>query len=1737
MGEDAADDANGQRHYLQLALAGDPLREVEVAPAMAASDFSNRDVRLLVINGRLKADLEAPVRSFVEAGGVVLIAPGRREGAEAAGKFLGGLSLNEDPATEKRAGRFSLLGQIDFTHPLFQAFSNPRYSDFTKIHFWTHWPYAVNDGADLTIPARFDDGSPALVEQRIGQGRVLLLAASWRPDDSQFALSSKFVPFVGSLLDLAYGRSGNLKGVTVTDPIRLTEWRGSRASAVIDPEGRRIEIPEGTTEFRQTSQPGIYRIVHGVEELPCAVNLAVSESKHRADGRRATGTAGSPAGGGENPRRTRRCDPAAAGHGAGSSTETVAVGDHRTVVRADPGNLVGRRAFAHGDPDRGGGDMMHRRLRDELEQVATRYRRLRLWQGLAVCWLAVAAVGAVVWILRPVAPFPVRAGAPLLAGCGFLAAGIVVWRSLVSARNHLWIARQVEEKYPELKSCLLAAVEQESEPGSGRFGYLQAHVIHEALDHARSRRWTDVVPARRIAWAMASSAFSFLLLLGAVIGLATSTAPQAAQASSGKGPAPLVETGGVFGVTVEPGSTEIEKGTSLLVLARISGPVPTDAQLSTKTAGQDDITLAMNRSLEDPLFGARIPDIKQPLDYSVSTGGVTKGPYHVDVFEYPRVEKADATLNFPAFTRQEPKRVQDVRTVTVVEGTQIELSCLLNKPVATAVLLEGESVAFELQPETGDKPTVAATIPGNRTRKLTLQLTDDRGRKNKVSWTLTVNVVPNTPVTLKPVFPAKDMEVSPLEEMDLAATAWDDFGVERYGLAYSLAGQEPVDVELGKQAKGREKHAIAYRIELEKLKATPDDLVSYHWWAEDLDSQGQPRRVESDMYFAEVRKFEEIFREGEPQTREQQRQQQQQQQGQSQNEQSAEQLAQLQKEIINALWRVVRRERAGALTDKFPTDLDDIRESELSALEKAAGLGEKVTDPRSMQFAEAVVKDMEAVTKQLATAKDNKDPAPLRPALASAQSAYQNLLKLRAREHQVSQQQQSQSQSRSQSRSQQQRQQLQQLDLRNQETPYESQRTASENAQETAEQREDRQVLNRLRELARRQHDLNERLKELQAALEEAKTQEQKEELQRQLKRLQEEQRQVVQDADELQSRMEQPENQERMAEQRQQLEEARNQAQRASESIDQEMAGQAAASGTRAEQEFEDLREEFRRRSSNRFAEDVRQLSDAANELNNQQQQIAQQLGNEPKPGEEAKPKSLDENDDSAQAAEELGRQRERLKSLQDRMRKTIEDAEQDEPLLTKRLYDAIRDVQDQNVEQALTASEAAVRRGFSDAARQEERVANKGIEKLNENVKSAAEAVLGDDTESLRRAREELQRLAQELNDEIARNDPDAARESSGSQGREGQPGAESRGRQPRGAQGDQSATDPMNPAGQESPAPGEGQPGTEPRDGTRSGTERSSQSAQRPGAGRPGEQDPMGEQRPGENDPRAPNGQPGQQPQRQQGQQPGQRPGENGQRQPGQGQQPSGQPGQQPGGQGQPGQEPGQERGEQSGQPGDPGQQQGQGQPGQQPGQQGRPGGGEGQGTDRSNQEPQSSEPPGRPQPGQPGEPRAGQGPNSPGRGPRSLDGEPRRGEFRPGEGEFDNGGSFRTGGEFNPEQARPRTAPLTGADFRDWSDRLRDVEEMVNDPELRAEAARIRERARGIRVEMKRHSLTPQWDVIRRQVAEPLLSLRDRVSDEVVRRASKQAVVPLDRDPVPPQYSERTRAYYERLGTGR
>jgi hypothetical protein len=100
---------------------------------------------------------------------------------------------------------------------------------------------------------------------------------------------------------------------------------------------------------------------------------------------------------------------------------------------------------------------------------------------------------------------------------------------------------------------------------------------------------------------------------------------------------------------------------------------------------------------------------------------------------------------------------------------------------------------------------------------------------------------------------------------------------------------------------------------------------------------------------------------------------------------------------------------------------------------------------------------------------------------------------------------------------------------------------------------------------------------------------------------------------------------------------------------------------------------------------------------------------------------------------------------------------------------------------------------------------------------------------------------------------------------------------------------------------------------------------------------------------------------------------------------------------------------------------------------------------------------------------------------------------------------------------------------------WADGLRNVEEMIDDPQLRQQISTIRDRARDVRIDAKRHSKPPQWELVRSDILRPMEAVRDQIQQEITRRQSPDNMVAIDRDPVPGRYSELVRRYYERLGS--
>ncbi|MEQ1830678.1 MAG: hypothetical protein ABL921_32300, partial [Pirellula sp.] len=136
---------------------------------------------------------------------------------------------------------------------------------------WKHRNVKLDDEKAWDILARFDDGAPAMISQSLGKGRVWIFCSGWQPNQSQLALSSKFVPIIASLFRFAAPENNESDNHHVGDSITI-----SVEDQLTDPDGKKLDLNHGTVLLEQ---PGIYhRQFSEGAQTRFAVNLAESES-------------------------------------------------------------------------------------------------------------------------------------------------------------------------------------------------------------------------------------------------------------------------------------------------------------------------------------------------------------------------------------------------------------------------------------------------------------------------------------------------------------------------------------------------------------------------------------------------------------------------------------------------------------------------------------------------------------------------------------------------------------------------------------------------------------------------------------------------------------------------------------------------------------------------------------------------------------------------------------------------------------------------------------------------------------------------------------------------------------------------------------------------------------------------------------------------------------------------------------------------------------------------------------------------------------------------------------------------------------------------------------------------------------------------------------------------------------------------------------------------------------------
>ena len=180
--------------YLGHAITGHPTRATRLLESASLPALDPLTNPVVVVEVGASNPSVAALSEHANQGGLVLCVLTAAEGAPFLAELLDdpGLSLDEGAVERGHA----LLGEIDFSHPLFLPFADPRFRNFTGIHFWRRRALTTS----ATVVAAFEDGAPFLVERGIGAGRVLVMTSGWTPADSDLARSTRFPGLVQALL-------------------------------------------------------------------------------------------------------------------------------------------------------------------------------------------------------------------------------------------------------------------------------------------------------------------------------------------------------------------------------------------------------------------------------------------------------------------------------------------------------------------------------------------------------------------------------------------------------------------------------------------------------------------------------------------------------------------------------------------------------------------------------------------------------------------------------------------------------------------------------------------------------------------------------------------------------------------------------------------------------------------------------------------------------------------------------------------------------------------------------------------------------------------------------------------------------------------------------------------------------------------------------------------------------------------------------------------------------------------------------------------------------------------------------------------------------------------------------------------------------------------------------------------------------------------------------------------------
>ena len=262
-------------HWFGLAVssaAQSPFELSSIEPAeLSAAVLRRNDVAVLLNVGDLSTAQAEAVEEYVNNGGSLLLAPGDRVNPDIFNRQFAEIA----PATIGSQGQLGIddylvIADFDRRHPILR----PLDSDWLA-RFQGHWSLSAHAESDVLM--QFDNTEPALLERKVGNGKVILFASSLDLEWNNLALQGLFLPFVHETLRHLVQSEKKQGSYDIGESFSLDPTGEGQSVQAMTPSGD--DIVFANDDFVVTAtEPGLISVNVDQVDYRYAVNILPEES-------------------------------------------------------------------------------------------------------------------------------------------------------------------------------------------------------------------------------------------------------------------------------------------------------------------------------------------------------------------------------------------------------------------------------------------------------------------------------------------------------------------------------------------------------------------------------------------------------------------------------------------------------------------------------------------------------------------------------------------------------------------------------------------------------------------------------------------------------------------------------------------------------------------------------------------------------------------------------------------------------------------------------------------------------------------------------------------------------------------------------------------------------------------------------------------------------------------------------------------------------------------------------------------------------------------------------------------------------------------------------------------------------------------------------------------------------------------------------------------------------------------